>query len=1019
MSTRESYLQASFQSCHDEGIQADHTHKFADVIHTQGWGGQTMTASYTVMSQKGLVCSNRLTYTKGMEELHQLLNDLRECRQMGNAGPLKMFSSDCLNIDGSSWKRVFPELKEHVVPYKHLDNNLPVLGLDPSAFVYLDSINQMTNTAQAIMNDYPTVEQKRIVYGLDTECCWGENDVRLMQVSFPPLNNVEQKVYLFDFNAAKVTNQNFPMAVRQMLLRDNFVPTGRAIGTDVSRLRDTMGVNIKCWIELRSLALTVLPTLTATGLQDLVRVVLKANLDKEGQYGDYSRVPLPLDLKIYAALDAYVSRRIYEILSSKLPAHSDVIYKGPDVCHLDEIQEADLFLGGRTVAKCTVTYVGRKGTLETRKWGKTTIAPGKVLVRIDEVWQRNVHPPLSYISNDNSEKASWKKEDVLLADFVGKEILVNISQLLVNVQGFVGSLSDDFLLRRQLRSDITEGTTRNEQTEDCMQSQERELSQREDTEAVDPFLVLCDNVSTSYYEDDENYRSRQKEDIFHQFKTLLDLISKKDPLRNTLSRLLIHATFIFHDEDFMKIETYLQGKMNFNINDSDYLKKITDHFYFNREWWRERCRMYIAKAEHHAARLRRVVEAAKCDQELSKLFTADVQEYFENFITKALRGEFEEQNDVVLFIKRGEDSHGLSLYYRLRGTVRTENLHQKMKMAIGPWNVGPKTAHTMLVLVCYRYNVQTKIRRCGCIDFGHSELHYIDRIQNRVQEIFNILAWPRHINQSFFHGKRDMVSVGIGPLTYDPKYVVQASEPDAVLKGDRYFMAKQMQLKYPILHIGSVAEIKIYNEFMKDHSLTPANLKRLAEIYKDSANGKDIFYKLPNMLKTYSKTWAKNSEIKAKEKALIPGINTLLEDLFCTRMSEEVSRVPPTAVAAENVEPEATIPAETNNDIDFETSTEMFVCPINVSDHTPYIPMDVSITAVAVHEKRCAWFPACAMTQKNCGGSRRDRCQYFKHKKDDKEFIARNDTEKKLYDRERKRLIMRDQRKRKRNNTQS
>jgi len=642
MSAREAYFQASFQSCHDEGVQADHTHKFADVIHTQGWGGKTMTASYTVMSQKGLVCSNRLTYTKGMEELNELINNLKECRDMANAGPLKIFSSDCLNIDGRVWKRVFPELQENVVPYKHLDNNLPMLGLDPTAYVYLESINQMTNTAKAIMNDYPIIEEQRtIVYGLDTECCWGENDVRLMQVSFPPVNGVEQKVYLFDFNAAKVTKTNFPADVRRMLLHENFLPTGRAIGTDVSRIRNTMGVEIKCWIELRALALAVFPTLTATGLQDLVRVVLKANLDKEGQHGDYSKVPLPMDLKLYAALDAYVSRRIYEILSSKLPSpQSDVIYKGPDVCHLvDAVKDAELYLGGRTVAKCTIVYVGQKGSLETRKWGKTTIGAGKVLVKIDEVWQRNVHPPLSYISNDNSgDEPSWKKENVVLADFVGKEILVNITQLIINVRGFEGSLvSDDFLQRRPLMSDKGEGSeNQNENAQPEDNARLRQSTQQQTSPSDDPFLVFLDDVAAAYYEDDENYRSRQKEDIFHQFKILLDLISKKDPLRNTLSRLVIHATFIFHDEDFNKIERYLQERMNLHLDNPDYLKKLTDHFYFNREWWRERCRMYIARAEEHAARLKRVVEAVKYDPELSKLLTTEVQEYFDNFILKAL-----------------------------------------------------------------------------------------------------------------------------------------------------------------------------------------------------------------------------------------------------------------------------------------------------------------------------------------------------------------------------------------------
>jgi hypothetical protein len=334
-----------------------------------------------------------------------------------------------------------------------------------------------------------------------------------------------------------------------------------------------------------------------------------------------------------------------------------------------------------------------------------------------------------------------------------------------------------------------------------------------------------------------------------------------------------------------------------------------------------------------------------------------------------------------------------------------------MKMAIGPWNIGPKTAHMMLVLVCYRYNVRTKIKRCGNIDFGHSELHYVDRIQNRVQDIFNILAWPRHINQSYFHGKKDMISVGIGPLTYDKKYVVQADEPDAILKGDRYFLAKQMGLKYPIMHIGSVAEIKIFNEFMKNHSLTTTNLKTLVEVFKNSANGKDVFYKCPNMLKSYSKTWAKNSEIKAMEQALVPGISTLLQDLFCSRTSEEGSKVPPTENAAENIEQST---ATTTSPIANEENdrSEMFVCPTNVLDQTPYITMNVCIAPVAVHERRCAWFPPCTMKQKICGGSRRDRCQYYKNMINDKEFIAKNNKDKRLYDLERKRLLKQNKRKR-------
>lgn len=1003
MLTREDYFQASFQYVYDEGIQADHTHKFADVIHTQGWRGKTMTASYTIMSQKGLVCCNRLTYTKGNEELRQLIQDIKECRTVSNAGPLKVFSSDCLNLDGSLWKTVFPELNEGVVPYQPIDNNLPMLGIDPDSFIYLDTASKMNATALAIMNDYP--EGERIIYGLDTECCWGENGVRLMQVSFPPVNGVEQKVHLFDFNAANIGKENFPTRVKQMLLRSDFIPTGRAIGTDCTRLHDTMGVRIQCWIELRTLALALFPTLTATGLADLVRFILKANLDKDGQRGDYSKIPLPYKLKLYAALDAYVSRRLYEILASKLPSpYSDIIYKGPDVCSLDQIRYAELYLGGKTVAKCSIIYVGQKGSLETRKWGKTTVTPGKVLVRIDEVWHQNVHPPMSYVSNEEGVP-SWKKGEVVLQDLLGQEILVNISQLVITVCGVEGTVTGDFLQR---------SATNNSAAHDSTVDNNSTIESNKE----DPFLVFLDNLENTF-DCEEDYRSRQKEDIFHQFKILLDLISKKEPLRNTISRLVIHATFIFHDEDFSKIEDYLQRIKGFDQNDSGYLQKVMDHFYFNREWWREHCRMYIAKSENHAARLQKVVQAMKTDPELAKLLTPEVQQYFENFIVKALKGEFEEQDDVVLFIKRGEDAHGLPLYYRLRGTVRTENLHQKMKAAIGPWNVGPQTAHMMLVLICYRYNVKTRIKRCGANNFGHCELYYIDRIQNRLQEIFNVLAWPRHVNQSLFRGKKDMTSVGIGPLTYDPKYVEQSDEPAPCLKGDRWFMAKQMRLKYPILHIGSIAEIKIFNEFMKTHTLTAANLRKLAEIYKNMANGIDVFYKLPSMLKSYAKTWAKNSDIQVKEQALVSSITILMGELFCTRMSEEICQNMPPTIAAKNMAVQNDLNQmrvsvereEENNERQLETATQLFVGGFQATDQRMYIPSNFNLAPVPISERRCAWFPDCQKPQAQCGGYKKELCIDFKHQIHNNDFIEENKRKKDEYDKKKKALKAREKRK--------
>ena len=162
-----------------------------------------------------------------------------------------------------------------------------------------------------------------------------------------------------------------------------------------------------------------------------------------------------------------------------------------------------------------------------------------------------------------------------------------------------------------------------------------------------------------------------------------------------------------------------------------------------------------------------------------------------------------------MFSQIKTDANGLPLYIRFRGTVRTENVHQMMKTAVGPWNLGAESAHMLLVLVCYGYNVQSLMRRCGGYDYGHSELYLIDRLQIRIREIFNVHIFPTHKNVLEFKANESFVSVGIGPLCYDNDYV-EIGKPAAHLKGDMKFISERMNLKYPPMHIGTKEEISIF-----------------------------------------------------------------------------------------------------------------------------------------------------------------------------------------------------------------
>ena len=198
---------------------------------------------------------------------------------------------------------------------------------------------------------------------------------------------------------------------------------------------------------------------------------------------------------------------------------------------------------------------------------------------------------------------------------------------------------------------------------------------------------------------------------------------------------------------------------------------------------------------------------------MKKYYSNEVRRYLEDLEEKASRGYFEEIHDVIMYRRVSKDKHGLPLYIRFRGTVRCENIHQKMKVAIGPWGVGARTAHFLLVILCHRYNVKSGVRRCGHHDFGHCELDLIDRIQIRHRELYGVTIYPRHENGLDFLGNENMISVGIGPLSYSDQYV-KKGEPHANLKGDLKFLASQMNLELPPLPVASRKEIKIFTEHM-------------------------------------------------------------------------------------------------------------------------------------------------------------------------------------------------------------
>jgi hypothetical protein len=368
--------------------------------------------------------------------------------------------------------------------------------------------------------------------------------------------------------------------------------------------------------------------------------------------------------------------------------------------------------------------------------------------------------------------------------------------------------------------------------------------------------------------------------------------------------------------------------------------------------------MYTPKASHHAANVRRVQSFVAENNETKQYYSTEVSEYFNSFARNCEEGKYEELYDVSLFRHIGIDSAGSDLWLRLRGTVRDENLHQKMKACLGPLGIGARSAHYILVNLCFRYNVSARIRRCGDNNHGHPYMNLIDRIQIRTQEVFNVLVFPRHQNttQTKFN---DFIAIGIGPLCYSNDYVTQG-EPLPELKGDILFIAKKMNLKCPPLPIVSQQEIALYNNLLqKKPNPTERDYREYAKEYLKHADGINMFPKLPSMLKHYYKQWQKNQQVKAAKLAIGGTYFELLRSLSSIR------------VEAASLDMQENAQGHTSALLP-ENEGGLFVPPIAG-------PLQVQYKSAKHQEqtqRRCYWWPFCG-TVDACNGWSRDKCSNY------------------------------------------
>ena len=291
---------------------------------------------------------------------------------------------------------------------------------------------------------------------------------------------------------------------------------------------------------------------------------------------------------------------------------------------------------------------------------------------------------------------------------------------------------------------------------------------------------------------------------------------------------------------------------------------------------------------------------------------------------------------------------------------------------MGPWGVGAMVAHYLLVLICYKYNVNTGVRRNAEQNFGHPYHYLIDQIQIAVQKIFNALVYPRHFNVSLFEPVKDFVSVGIGPLTYSSDFVTQGA-PLQHLKGDMRFIAERMKVACPPLEPISKEELSLINKhFVNQPKQTNATLNALAKQFLQNADGIKIFPKLASQLKAYLMKWKQNNLVKqAIRKMGLGGYEKLLHSLASRRMAVgDVASFDATQI---NALPENPL-LRLNNEFE-SLVVHQYVPPIVAPMQEAQVFTGPNLGGTSQQHKWCVYYPYCDSQARICGGTHKDGCR--------------------------------------------
>jgi hypothetical protein len=572
--------------------------------------------------------------------------------------------------------------------------------------------------------------------------------------------------------------------------------------------------------------------------------------------------------KQYAALDAYVALQIWDVLK-------DLEQVGQPLSAASRIgQPVSLYVRKQEVAHGSIIeqpakytfLVGSDNTLTT--FGVSTTHT-RALIRVDKVLAPSCM--VSFHKKTLEELQNGQESFTILVSICALRTRGDkdpVTQLFTKETRNIGNITTikpaDTGIMEIAAADG--GIALADDSDSSIDSDSESIQQLENEEQPSAILY-CQQPEMSH-----SIPSRILADVFHIIDQLCRTISRRHTAYKRFATAFSETMLIPDQDDKAAMEAVLKKR---NMTWSFVKSKSPG-------WLWKRVRRFIPNKDVLYSVLKELFESwapVVCKATGQKLFTLESHKKAQSILLEVKKGWVSDPIGISVYQLEGVDKYGLNLYHCIRGTNSVEgSVHNPIRRNFASMNASPELADAMLADFRHRHNVD-----CGSIHKDHVKYagHYDPWLDHEICKLREDIGWSgRHTHQhtvidtdplDFESTSEQFGITAIPPETkvhcnFQGPEIVPLQEMPAVyptalhlskLSGGRKsvytFLAKAQNTRYAVLPIHTQTESDMFFKEMGPGGAwfvkgKQPDFARMAYWWSEKANGKDIFYKLPEHL---------------------------------------------------------------------------------------------------------------------------------------------------------------------------